>query len=471
VKALRRRLRDLVHGKAGLREIWLIAYPLIVSTASGTVMLFADRMFLSHHSKEALAAATPAGLTHFMCLSFFFGVTGYVNSMVAQHHGAGKQEACGPVAWQGLYVSAAGAACLLAAAPCVASLFSWAGHAGDVVRLERTYFAVLIQGSVFFLGANTLSSFFSGIGQSRIVMVANVAGMCLNVPLSYGLIFGVQRLGIPALGIAGAAYGTIASQFVILAILFAEFLRGRYAPYRVRSGYPLRRPLLRLLLRFGAPSGLEFFLSITAFNVFLLLLGSLGTNQLAAVNLTLSWDLIAFLPQIGLGVAVAAVTGRYVGARDYVSARRAPYRGLAISFAYASIFVFLFLVLPSPLVSVFGAPGTDGAFQEVRTLSVTLLRLAALYVLADAARAVFAGSLRGAGDTRFLMWSAIGLHWCFLAIPGAILIRRGLLDVVGAWIWFVVFLALMAVVLIVRFRGEGWKRIDVLGEGDGSRPR
>jgi MATE family multidrug resistance protein len=465
VKAFQKRLRGMVHGRAGMREIWLIAYPLIVSTASGTVMMFADRMFLSHYSKEALAAATPAGITHFMCVSLFIGITGYVNSMVAQHYGAQRHGTCGAIAWQGLYVSAAGSAGLLLAAPFVASLFAWAGHAAEVIMLEITYFRILIFGSLFFLGANTLSSFFSGIGQNRIVMLAHVCGMFLNVPLSFGLIFGVARLRIPPLGIAGAGYGTIMAQFLILTILFAEFLRERYAVYRVRSGYPLHRALLLRLIRFGGPSGVELLLSIAAFNVFLLLLGSLGTNELAAVNLTLSWDVIAFLPQIGLGVAVAAVTGKYVGAKDYVSATRAPYIGLIISFAYASIFVFLFLALPSRLVSVFGGSGAGDGFHDVRTLSVTLLRLAALYVLADAARAIFAGALRGAGDTRFLMWSAVVLHWCFLAIPGAFLIRRHLLGVIGAWIWFILFLVFMAIVLIVRFRNDKWKRIDVLGQG------
>ena len=158
---------------AGIREIWAIAYPLIISTASSTVMMFADRMFLSHYSKESLAAATPAGITVFMCVSLFIGITGYVNSMVAQHYGAWKHAKCGPIAWQGLYTSAFGYVCLLLVAPFVARLFSWAGHSSSVVLLEEQYFRILVFGSIFFLCSNTLSSFFSGIGYSRIVMVAN----------------------------------------------------------------------------------------------------------------------------------------------------------------------------------------------------------------------------------------------------------------------------------------------------------
>ena len=464
MKVVNRWIQRVLDNKTGIREIWHIAYPLIVSTASGTVMMFADRMFLSYYSKEALAAATPAGISQFMCVSLFVGITGYVNSLVAQYYGARKREKCGAVAWQGLYVAIAGYACLLLVAPFVASLFSWAGHEAEVVALEKTYFGILVFGSIFFLGSNTLSSFFSGIGHSRIVMVANVLGMFLNVPLSYGLIFGVSPLGIPPMGIAGAGYGTIISQLVIMAVLFGEFMRDRYASYHVRSGYPVHGALLLRLIRFGVPSGVELFLSVAAFNVFLLTLGSLGTNELAAVNLTLSWDLVAFLPQIGLGVAVAAVTGKYVGAEDYGSAVRTPYLGLIISFAYASIFVFLFLFLPSVLVSVFGGINMGEDFREVRALSITLLRLASLYVLADAARAIFAGALRGAGDTRFLMWNAIFLHWFFLAIPGVLLIRRHMLGVTGAWIWLILFLTLMGVVLIVRFRNGKWKQIDVLGE-------
>jgi len=457
-------LSTSLDGKAGIKEIWEIAYPLIVSTASGTVMMFADRFFLSNYSKEALAASMPAGFTTFMCVSFFFGITGYVNSMVAQHYGADKHDKCGVIAWQGLYVSLIGYVLLLLAAPLVAGLFKWVGHAPEIILLEQKYFRILMVGTVFLLFSNTVSSFFSGIGYSRIVMLSNVSGMLLNIPLSYGLIFGMEPLGIPSLGIAGAGYGTILSQAVILAILLKEFFRHRYAVYRTRTGFLLNGSLFTQLIRFGVPSGVELSLSIAAFNLFLLVIGSLGTNELAAVNLTLSWDLIAFLPQVGLGIAVASVTGKYVGAKDYVAAKRTPYSGLKMSFAYAMIFIFLFLTIPSFLVGLFGMAGDAGDFVQVKSLAIVLLRLAGLYVLADATHIIFGGALRGAGDTRFLMWNAIVLHWCVLTIPGVILIKTQVINVVGAWIWLIFFLIVMSGVMILRFRGDRWSAIKVISD-------
>ncbi len=451
-------------GKAGIREVWQIAYPLIISTASGTVMMFADRMFLSHYNKESLAASAPAGITTFMCVSLFFGITGYVNSMAAQHFGARKHDKCGAIAWQGLYVSLLGYILLLFAAPLVATLFEWAGHEPEVVVLEKQYFRILMTGTIFLLFSHTISSFFSGIGYSRIVMLSNVSGMVLNIPLSYGLIFGIQPLGIPAMGIAGAGYGTILAQAFILLILLKEFFRPRYAAYNTRSGFPLNRALFIQLIRFGGPSGLELSLSITAFNLFLLVIGSLGTNELAAVNLTLSWDLMAFLPQIGLSTAVASVTGKYIGARDYIAAKRTPYTGLKISFAYALVFVLLFMAFPSTLVGLFGGHGSEGDFIQVKTLAITLLRLAGLYVLADATHIIFGGALRGVGDTRFLMWNAILLHWCVLTIPGILLIKMGIMNVIGAWVWLIFFLIVMSLVMIWRFRSERWSAVKIFSE-------
>jgi len=387
--------------------------------------------------------------------------------MVAQHYGAKKYDTCGAIAWQGIYVSLIGYGLLLLLAPAAALLFEWAGHAPDVVVLEKQYFRILMFGTIFLLLSNTISSFFSGIGHSRIVMLSNVSGVIFNIPLSYGLIFGVRALGIPPLGIAGAGYGTILAQLLILGILLVAFFKHRYAAtYRTRSGYPLHGALFKQLVRFGVPSGLELSLSIAGFNFFLLVLGSLGINELAAVNLTLSWDLIAFLPQVGLSIAVASVTGKYVGARDYVSAKRTPYSGLKISLTYAVVFVLLFLTVPSFLIGLFGGQGLESDFVHVKVLAVTLLRLAGLYVLADATRIIFAGALRGAGDTRFLMWNAILLHWCVLTIPGVILIKTNVIGVVGAWVWLIFFLAVMSLVMILRFRGGRWTAIKVIQEED-----
>ena len=123
------------------------------------------------------------------------------------------------------------------------------------------------------------------------------------------------------------------------------------------------------------------------------------------------------------------------------------------------------LTIPSILVGLFGGTGEGADFSEIKSLAIVLLRLAGLYVLADATHIIFGGALRGAGDTRFLMWNAILLHWFVLTIPGVILIKTRIINVVGAWIWLIFFLLVMSLVMIWRFRSERWSAIEVISEG------
>jgi MATE family multidrug resistance protein len=106
------------------------------------------------------------------------------------------------------------------------------------------------------LGRQALAGFFLGIGKTRVVMVANVIGMFVNIPLNYVLIFG--RLGLLGLGIEGAAYGTVAGSAAIFLILLGSYLaHPLYREHRAERTWLFRPELLRRLLRFGAPAGIE----------------------------------------------------------------------------------------------------------------------------------------------------------------------------------------------------------------------
>ena len=145
--------------------------------------------------------------------------------------------------------------------------FELAGHTPEQIALERSYFSILMSAGVLILLRQALVGFFLGIGLTKVVMKANLVGMIVNVPLNYVLIFG--RLGFPALGIRGAAYGTIGGSFLIVAILFLSYRRHPfYKDVSKRATWLIRKELLARLLRFGGPAGVELFLNVFAFNVF-----------------------------------------------------------------------------------------------------------------------------------------------------------------------------------------------------------
>jgi MATE family multidrug resistance protein len=287
--------------------------------------------------------------------------------------------------------------------------------------------------------------------------------MVVNIAANSVLIFGL--LGFPRLEMAGAAYGTLLGSAVGVLILAAFYLgpdcRRRFA---TGSAWCFDRSLLGKLLRYGTPSGIELLLNITAFNVFVQMFHSYGRHVAAAITVTFNWDMVAFVPMIGVNAAAMSRVGRYMGAREPDLAERATYSCLKVAWVYAALLTVLFVLLPGPLVSVFTRGLAPADAQVVTPLATWFLRLASLYVLADATSLVFGGALRGAGDTFWAMVVSTILHWC-MASSCYVLIRRVELAPKVVWTVFVLLVVCLGTVFALRFLGGHWRSIRVVGEG------
>jgi multidrug resistance protein, MATE family len=452
--------RSPFRGPGGINMLLAIALPMIVSNAAETIMMFVDRLFLSNLGRAHLSAAMAGGLTMFMLMTFFMGIIGYVNALVAQYYGADRRDQCGLSAAQGIILAGASYPLLLLAMPLGRMLLASSGHDPLQTELEITYFSILAYGSVMGLVRAALSSFFCGIGRTRMVMVANLFGMVVNICANYILIFG--HFGVPALGMRGAAYGTlIGSASGLLMMLIPYFSRPIRVEFGTFSGLRLCLPVLRKLLRFGFPSGVEFFLNMAAFNVFVLLFHSYGINAAAAITITFNWDLVAFLPMLGFNLTVMSLVGRYMGAGRPDLAERATYSGLKVASVYATTMALLFLFFPGALVGVFSRGALAAHAASVFPLAVAALRIAAFYTAADAAAIVFSGALRGAGDTRWTMWVSVGLHWV-MAGASYVLIKRVHAPPLVSWGLFTLLVFILSIALYLRFRGGKWRSIQVL---------
>jgi MATE family multidrug resistance protein len=439
---------------------------MVVSNASHTVMLFVDRLFLSRLGELHLAASMSGGLTMFMTGSFFVGTVGYVNAMVAQYFGAKRTERCAEATFQALVLAVASYPIMLALSPLLRYVFVVAGHGPEQIRMAYLYLRTLMLGSVFFVLTFALTGFFLGVGRTTVVMLANTAGMLINIPANYVLIFG--RLGFPALGLQGAAIGTILGNATVFLILLAFYLRPAnrrdFATHRART---IVFPALSRLLRFGIPAGVEMVLSVTAFNLFVQFMHSYGPDVAAAVTITFNWDILAFIPMLGMSHATTALVGQNIGARDYGEARRSAYLALRVSWIYSSSMVLLFVLATRALVLAF-VPGPVEPADPMVSLAVRLLRLAAIYTLADSAQLVFAGALRGAGDTKWVMRTSIALTWVFSG-TAIVLIRVFRVSPANVWLCFIGFVVVLGAAMFARFRTGKWQEIRLI-QDDGSRP-
>jgi len=442
-----------------LRDVTNIAVPMVLSQASETINLFVDRLFLSRLGKLYISGAMSGGLTTFNVMSLFIGIIGYVNAVVAQNDGAGKKRNCARATAQSIRLAFIGWPILILMIPLVKMFFIALGHVPELVEVEMTYFRILIFGSIFGLVRYALAGFFIGLGRTRVVMLANFAGMLVNVPANWILIFG--RFGIPAMGITGAAIGTLLGSITILAILLGVYFSPSYRrEFGTAEELNFDRRLAGILLRFGAPAGIENFLNIAAFNFFIQLMYSYGPDTAAAVTIAFNYDMVAFIPMLGLGFAATTLTGRYIGAGNIPGAEHATRLTMAVTWSFASMLVILFVFGARPLVNVF-ASGLENGGVDVAPMAVTMLRLAAVYTLADATQLILAGALRGAGDTQFVMRISIALHWIFAGTAWyAIKILR--IPPVSMWMIFIIFVLTLGVAMFLRYRFGRWREMSLV---------
>lgn len=443
-----------------LRELFRLSLPMVVSQGSFAVMVFTDRWFMSMIDATHIAAAMGGGVASYFCLSLFMGVITYANPLVAQYYGAGELEKCPRVVTQGLMMAVGSVPLLLAAAWLGGMMFEFMGHDPAQVPLERTYFYILMGGSLFTLVKACLACYFSGIGRTRVVMIADVLGVSLNIPLSWALIFGA--FGLPQMGLAGAGLGTVIASVFAIGIYLVFYLNSDHQrQFHVARSLRFDRGITRRYLRLGTPSGLENFMNTATFNLFLLMFQSYGVVQGAAMAIVFNWDMLSFIPMIGLNIGVMSLIGRFVGASDMARANQVISSGFILAFSYSGVLVILFLAFRMELVDVFRTP--DAEFEAIRVLAGQMMIGLVTYMMADATILISGGALRGAGDTRWIMVTSISVHWAMLVAQYFVIVVYGFGPLASWWV-FVVMLLTLALLYLRRLLGDRWRRPEILAK-------
>lgn len=448
-----------MYKPGGLVEILTMSIPMIISNACDTLMIFIDRLFLARVGAEAMNAALGAGMTYFLLTTFFAGLVGYSTALVAQYFGANRKHFCSIACTQALIIAIVAFPVILAVRPLVHSYFNSVGLSSSQLTMQLEYFNVICYAALFSLLRAAFTGFFTGTGRTRIVMVATITALFVNAIANYILIFG--KLGFPAMGVRGAALGSIISVIFTVAIFLVAYLRkNNRQMYQVGKSLRFAPQIMKKLLRYGSPTGFEFFLSVVAFNGILMLFHSQGAVVATAVTIMFNWDLVAFLPLVGIEISVMSLVGRYMGAQTPEVAKRAAYSGLKLGCIYCFIMLLAFELLPHTLVAIFDN-NSDPLFVEAAPIAVGMIRIAGIYVMANAFMLVFTGVLRGAGDTLWPMCAAISVNWLALGISFFILYVMG-----GSpqWTWFcfAFLFVLVALLYLLRFKKGKWQTLRII---------
>ncbi|MEA1923480.1 MAG: MATE family efflux transporter [Pseudomonadota bacterium] len=452
--------------KSRYREVAKVCLPLVTGMAATTVMEFTDRIFLSHYSIAALSAVVPAGVTVFLVLCFLGGIASYVAVFIAQYHGAAKPEKIGTALWQGIFFTLLSGVVLIFIATFVTTpLFNLVGHSPEIRLLEGQYFTILCQWGVLHVAIQTLSGFFTGRGMTRPVMIATILGMLVNIPLNYALIYGVW--GMPELGIRGAAMATVVSWgVVVLCLLPAIFSKPFRREYKLLETVALDREILQRLLKYGVPGALQFSLDVFAFTFFILMVGRMGAVPLATTNIVISISSLAFMPALSFAFGISSMTGQALGKGRPEEARAAAWSGIHLLLIYTVLLDALFVFAPETIISFFMNEGEMGGnYEEIQQMGEIILRLVAIYILLDVFYMIFASVLKGAGDTRFLLFVISGVTFICMIIPLFVGITYFGMGIYSAWSCVVLFIATLSILISWRYKGGKWERMLVIEKG------
>lgn len=453
--------RNLWYREGGYRELLVTAAPLILSTASWSILQFTDRVFLTWYSPDAVAASMPAGIVNFTLTCIFMGTAGYVGTFVAQYYGACEYKKIGKSLWQGLYIALAGSAVIFFIGFASDWIFRVVGHVPEVQHLESVYFRILCFGSLGPLASSVFSGFYSGRGDNWPVMWISFFSAGVNVVLDYVLIFG--RFGFPEMGVAGAAIATvIAGATPLLIYGFLVFGREYNSRFGTLSGFKFDTELFTRILKFGLPSGIHMFIEVAGFSGFILIVGRLGTTELAATNIALNINTIAFMPMIGFGIAISMLTGQNIGRGSVAIAERVIWSGFQLCFCYMALIALSYFFLPYIYIYPFGAKADPDGFVIIGEYTVILLKFVAFYSLFDTLNLVFASAIKGAGDTRFVMMIGLCMSMILLVIPSYVAVVVMGRGVYTAWAIASIYISLLGLSYLTRFLTGKWKSMKVI---------
>ena len=446
----------------GYRQVLAISLPLVASMGSITLMQFTDRIFLANYSVDTIAAALPAGIASFTAIAFFMGVANYTNAFVAQYTGAQAFNRVGAAVWQGIYFSLLSAILLSSLYFIADILFDLIGHSPPIRSLEVTYFKILTLGAGLVVLSSTMASFYTGRGLTWTVMLVHMTGTAINIPLDFCLINGLGPF--PELGIVGAGIATVTAYCVIVAFLsiliFSRSNRKKFGTWENRT---FDRALFGRLMRYGLPSGIQFFLEIFGITFFIQMLGRLGDLELAASNIVLSIETLSFLPMVGFHIGNATLVGQAIGHGRPEDGVYSTTSALHITMAYMMLVAAIFVLTPEPLLRLFKANYQNTAqYAKIMDLGVILLRFVAVFCLFDALNLVFSGAIKGAGDTRFIMWTIAALSIGVMIAPAYIAIELLGAGLYTAWTIVTLYICALGIAFMLRYRHGKWKKMRVI---------
>lgn len=452
---------------AAYREVYRLVWPLALGMANNAVMQFFDRVFLSGESSASLEAILPSSMLALLLVGFFQAVVSYSGTFVAQYSGARIESGCRTSYVAGLVLSAVFGVLMFAFVPLGNGIFDLVGHSPEVLEREKTYYSIVTCFGFATCGTMAASGYFTGKGRTRLVFWVNLIGNALNILLDYLLIFGFRigstGFGVAPLGMAGAAWATVAAQIVQMAVLNAIALREIALARRlgdedspgVHVGLWMS---VAKILRYGIPAGVQSMLNILSFVIFVFLTGKVGDLAFAVSNAAFTVNYLLIAPIEGIAIGAGVLVGRHQGAGDPQGSFASGNRALVLAEAYVAVACAAVLLFGRPILMLFASDVPAESLPEFLSMGMVLFVMMVVWQFFDAAEVVLSGALKGAGDTCFVMvWMLVMAFPFWMPILFAAYAISP--TMYSLWMTLLIYVVVFVIGTSIRWVRGPWRRI------------
>ena len=441
--------------KKHIKSTMTLAYPVIIGQLGFITMGVVDSIMVGKLGATPLAAASLANGLFIFILIIGLGISFAITPLVAISVGAEKHSECGIIFRQSLIVDMLFGLILMVLVFIFSDFLKYLNQPNEVVRLAKSYMNILGFSILPVMLFQTYKQFIEGLSFTRPAMVFAILANIVNWFINWLLIYG--NLGFPSLGLDGAGWGTFFSRlFMGVGLMWFVMSSEKFSDFDVTFHFKkIDYKIIRKILSLGLPSAFQYIFEVGAFSFAAVMIGWLGTQQLAAHQIAINLASISFMCALGVSAAGGIRVGNAVGKNDVKEIRRAGFSAIILGQLIMGSFGIIFIVFRNFLPSLYISDPS-----VISTASVLLI-IASLFQIADGTQAVGIGILRGLTDVKGPTLITFIAYWV-LGLPIAYVLGfKYDMSVEGVWIGLLIGLTASATMLTLRFNHKSMERVVV----------
>lgn len=435
----------MISLKKDFKETTRLAIPVIIGQVGHMMMGVVDSLMVGQVGATPLAASAIGHSLFILFLIFGIGVSLAISPLVAMMIGANRHEETGKIFRHGMLVNIILGVILSIATFFGADVLLYLDQPAEVAGQAVMYMQILTLSIIPVMIFQTYRQYIEGMSVMKPAMVITLLANIVNIFVNWVLIFG--NLGAPALGLAGAGWATFSTR-MLMALSLALYVtyHSRFTSWDTSLKFKtFDRDVIRKILKIGVPGGVQYLFEVGAFTAATVIIGWLGTVQLAAHQIAINLASLSFMFALGISSAASIRVGNAVGRGNVSAIRNAGFSAIILAAIVMGSFGISFILLRNQLPALYIQ---DPAVIDV---AAALLVIAAIFQLSDGTQAVGIGALRGIADTRVPMYITFIAYWV-IGIPVGSLLGFGFdYGVEGIWVGLLGALTASAIMLTWRF--------------------